>query len=190
VVADLQLKPLEQRAQQRFGRRSQPLGCEQGEQIQQVDRLLISVRPSGDQRPQLGQFGVPLVIQFPEPPSDLLEQHPARVVALLQRLNQARLAALQVGNGPPQRLHPRLPCPDLATGHGGQLPGEQGPPFGTKEAPGEDLQHPTQQHIPADQHAGRMLGLPIGRYLPANAPRGRPGADPVAWQSTWGQAIA
>jgi hypothetical protein len=85
VVADLQLEPLEQGAQQRFGRRRQPLGREQGKQLQQLDRLRISIRPSGDQRPQLGQSGLLLAVQFFKPPSDLLEQGPAGVVALLQR---------------------------------------------------------------------------------------------------------
>jgi hypothetical protein len=64
VVADLQLEPLEQGAQQRFGRRTQPLGRKQGQQFQQVHSLRISVRPLGDQRPQLGQFGLLLAVQF------------------------------------------------------------------------------------------------------------------------------
>jgi hypothetical protein len=51
VVADLQLEPLEQGAQQRFGRRSQSFGREQGKQIQQVDRLRIGLRPFGDHGP-------------------------------------------------------------------------------------------------------------------------------------------
>jgi hypothetical protein len=99
VVADLQLEPLEQSAQQRFGRRGQPLGREQGKQLQQVYLLLIGVRPLGDHRAQLGQFGLLLAVQFCKPPGDLLGQGPAGVVALLQRANQTPLAALEVGKG-------------------------------------------------------------------------------------------
>jgi hypothetical protein len=74
VVADLKLEPLEQGAQQRFGRRSQPFGRDQGKQIQQVYRLLIGSRPFGCHGPQLDQFGLLLAVQLSEPPSDLLEQ--------------------------------------------------------------------------------------------------------------------
>jgi hypothetical protein len=102
---------------------------------------------------------------------DLLEQGSAGVIALLKRANQARLAALEVGNASLEHLHSRFPGRDLVTGDLGQILGEQGPPLGAEQAPGEELQHATQQHIPADQHAGGMLGLPIGGPLPANAAR-------------------
>ncbi len=51
VVTDLELEPLEQGAKQRFGRRSQPFGGEQGKQLQQVHRLRIGSRPFGDHGP-------------------------------------------------------------------------------------------------------------------------------------------
>jgi hypothetical protein len=66
VVADLELEPLEQGAQQRFGRRGQPLGREQGQQFQQIDRLLVSIGPLAENGAQLGQFGLLLAVQFPE----------------------------------------------------------------------------------------------------------------------------
>jgi hypothetical protein len=68
-------------------------------------------------------------------------------------------------------MDPRFPGRDLATGDLGEILGEQGAPLGAEQAPREELQHATQQHIPADQHAGGMLGLPIGGHLPANAAR-------------------
>jgi hypothetical protein len=148
VIADLQLEPLKQGPQQRFGRRGQPLGREQGKQLH---RLRIGIRPSGDHDAQLGQFGLLLAVQFPEPPSDLREQGPAGVIALLKRANQARLAALEVGNASLERLHPRLPGCDFATGDLGEILGEQGMALGAEQAPREDLQHATQQHIPANQ---------------------------------------
>jgi len=121
VIADLKPEPLEQGAQQRFGRRSQPFGRDQGEQVQQVHRLLIGFRPFSYHGPQPGQFGLLLAVQFSEPPSDLLEQDPTWVVALLERANKARLAALEVGKRSLERLDPRLPCRDLATGDIGKV---------------------------------------------------------------------
>jgi hypothetical protein len=154
VVADLQLEPLEQGAQQRFGRRSQPFWREQGKQIQQVDRLLIGLRPFGDHGSQLRQFGLLLAVQFSQPPSDLLEQRTARVVALLERANQAHLAALEVGKGSLERLHPRLPRRDLATGDVGEILGEQGTPFGTKHSQREELQHAAHTTNDANNKCG------------------------------------
>ena len=116
VVADLQLKPLEQRAQQRFGRRSQPFGREQGQQLQQVHRLLISIGPLAQNGAQLGQPGLLFAVQFPKSSRDLLEQGSARIIALLDRANQTRLAALEVGNGSLERMDPRFPGRDLVTG--------------------------------------------------------------------------
>jgi hypothetical protein len=174
VVADLKLEPLEQGPQQRFGRRSQPLGREQGKQLQQVHRLRIGLRPFGYHGPQLGQFGLLLAVQFPQPPSDLLEQGPAWVVALLQRANQPRLAALEVGKGSPERLDPRFPRRDLAIGDLGEILGEQGTPLGAEQAQREELQDAAQQQILADQDAGGMLGL---RWAATRRPRLRGGSQ-------------
>jgi hypothetical protein len=71
----------------------------------------------------------------------------ASIVAFLERANQARLAALEVGNGSLQRVGPRLPSGDLATGDVGEVLGQQGTPFGTEQAKREDLQHAAQQHV-------------------------------------------
>ena len=172
MVADLQLEPLEQGAQQRFGRRSQPFGREQGKQLQQVHRLRIGLRPFGDHGPQPGPFGLLLAVQFSEPPSDLLKQGPAGVVALLERANQARLAALEVGKGSLERLDPCLPCRDLATGDVGEIVGEQGTPLGAEQAQREDLQDAAQLQVLADQDAGGMLGLPVCGHLPGPRLRG------------------
>jgi hypothetical protein len=38
-------------------------------------------------------------------------------------------------------------------------------PLGAEPAPREELQHAGQQHIPADQHRGGMLGLPLSWSL-------------------------
>jgi hypothetical protein len=124
VIADLQLEPLEQGAQQRFGRRGQPLGREQGQQLQQAHRLLVSIGPLAQNGAQLGQVGLLLAVQFPESSGDLLEQGSAGVVALLERANQARLAALEVGNASLERMDPRLPGRDLVTGDRGDNLGE------------------------------------------------------------------
>jgi hypothetical protein len=115
-----------------------------------------------------------LAVQVSQPPSDLLEQGPARVVALLERANQARLAALEVGEGSLERLHPRLPCRDLATGDIGEVLGEQGPPLGAEQAQREELQDAAQQQILADQDAGGMLGL---RWAATRRPRLRGGSQ-------------
>jgi hypothetical protein len=116
-----------------------------------------------------------LAVQFPEPSSDLLKQGPAGVVALLQRANQARLTALEVGNGSLERLHSRFPGRDLATGDLREFLGEQGTPPGAEQAPREELQHAAQQHVPADQHAWGMLGLPIDGHPPATLRAAGPG---------------